>query len=60
MAIQRLREAIGISGDIEGVPTRQALQGGLADALDDETRQRAETAGAAMTRDEMRRYVLES
>ena len=43
VAIQRLREAIGVSGDIEGAPTRQALQGGLADALDDETRQRAET-----------------
>ena len=28
VAIQRLREAIGASGDIEGAPTRQALPGG--------------------------------
>ena len=60
VAVQRLREAIGASGDTEGAPTRQALKVGLAEALDDETRQRAESAGAAMSRDEMRRYVLES
>jgi hypothetical protein len=60
VAVQRPGEAINASGDFLGATARKALEAGLAAVLDDETRPRAETAGAAMTRDEIRRYVLES